>query len=189
MMSNDMDLDTKFALGDFIVDRADERVLGPNGPLKLGHKAYRVLLSLAEQDGKLLTKDALFSSVWDGTTVSESALTSVIKELRRALGDESRTPRYIESVYGRGYRLLEPVRPVGPEAGAPNQVRRPSPINGARAEEDAEARPPVVLVSAFQDDSVRARHPHVASALREEVLSGLSRFREIQLIADNRAEE
>src|SRR5688572_24504656 len=115
MMSNDADRDTHLAVGDFVIDRADERVIGPGGPLKLGNKAYRVLLSLAEQDGKLLTKDALFSSVWDGTTVSESALTSVIKELRRALGDESRTPRYIESVYGRGYRLLERVRPVGRE--------------------------------------------------------------------------
>ena len=75
-----------------MIDRADERVLGPEGPLKIGNKAYRVLLSLAEQDGKLLTKDALFSTVWDGTIVSESALTSAIKELRRALGDD-RAPR------------------------------------------------------------------------------------------------
>jgi hypothetical protein len=47
--------------------------------------------------------------VWDGTIVSESALTSVVKELRRALGDDARAPRYIESVYGRGYRLLSHV--------------------------------------------------------------------------------
>lgn len=100
------------AFGDFVIDRVDERVIGPKGPLKLGHKAYRVLLSLAEQDGKLVTKDALFSTVWDGTIVSESVLASAIAELRRALGDPSRTPRYIESAYGRGYRMLVPVRPV-----------------------------------------------------------------------------
>src|SRR5687767_3410266 len=111
-MPSDKDLETNLALGDFVIDRADERVVGPDGPLKLGNKAYRVLLSLPGQDGKLLPKAALFSTVWDGTIVSESALTSAIKELRRALGDESRTPRYIESVYGRGYRLLTPVRPV-----------------------------------------------------------------------------
>ena len=87
-MPSDMTVGTNLALGDFVIDRADERVLGPEGPLKIGNKAYRVLLSLAEQDGKLLTKDALFSTVWDGTIVSESALTSAIKELRRALGDE-----------------------------------------------------------------------------------------------------
>jgi DNA-binding winged helix-turn-helix (wHTH) protein len=97
------------SFGDFTIDRRDERLLGPQGPVRLGNKAFRVLLELARLEGRLVTKDALFSSAWDGTIVSESALTSVIKELRRALGDESKTPRYIESIYGRGYRLLPEV--------------------------------------------------------------------------------
>ena len=191
-MPSDKVLDGNLAFGDFVIDRADERVLGPDGPLKLGHKAYRVLLSLAEQDGKLLTKDALFSSVWDGTIVSESALTSAIKELRRALGDESRTPRYIESVYGRGYRLLTPVRPVngGPKvAVAQAEPSRSFAPRSTAARQAPEGRPPLVLVSAFRDEAIRDRFPWCAAELREEVLSGLSRFREIQLVADNRAED
>ena len=183
-----MNKTSDLAFGDYVIDRADERVIGPDGPLRLGNKAYRVLLSLAEQEGKLLTKDALFSSVWDGTIVGESALTSAIKELRRALGDESRTPRYIESVYGRGYRLIAPVRaaeaePPRRDAPAADRRREPAP---APAEE---GRPPLVLVSAFRDEAVRARHPHCADELREEVLSGLARFREIRLVADNRDED
>src|SRR5687767_1009834 len=160
-MPSDNDLETNLALGDFVIDRADERVLGPDGPLKLGNKAYRVLLSLAEQHGKLLTKDALFSTVWDGTIVSESALTSAIKELRRALGDESRTPRYIESVYGRGYRLLTPVRPIdglGDRAPAPEAAPATAPKSRGPAG-GGEGRPPVVLVSAFHDEAVRDRSP------------------------------
>src|SRR5215207_8498506 len=152
------------ALGDFVIDRADERVVGPDGPLKLGNKAYRVLLSLAEHDGKLLTKDALFSTVWDGTIVGESALTSTIKELRRALGDESRTPRYIESVYGRGYRLLAQVRRKDrPSQAAP--VRATARQEAAMAA-DAEGGPPLVLISAFDDSAVKAAHPHCAAELR-----------------------
>ena len=184
-MSNDLELATDLAFGDYVIDRDDERVIGPNGPLKIGHKAYRVLLSLAEQDGKLLTKDALFSSVWDGTIVSESSLTSAIRELRRALGDESRTPRYIESVYGRGYRMIAPVHAVAhaPRPVAPIRVEVPAPkLSG-------EGRPPVILVSAFHDEAVHKGHPYLAAELREEVLSGLSRFREIQLVADDRPEE
>lgn len=46
-------------------------------------------------------------------------------------------------------------------------------------------QPPLVLVSAFNDDAIRATHPHCASELREEVLSGLARFREIRLVAEN----
>ena len=185
-MTNDLEPATDLAFGDYVIDRSDERVIGPGGPLKIGHKAYCVLVALAEQDGKLLTKDALFSSVWDGTIVSELSLTSAIRELRRALGDELRTPRYIESVYGRGYRMIEPVRAMVANA--------PRPVALVRAEVAAptmpdEGRPPVILVSAFHDEAVRAGHPYLASELREEVLSGLSRFREIQLVADDRPEE
>lgn len=187
-MSTESKLETHLAFGDFVIDRADERVLGPEGPLKLGHKAYRVLLALAEQDGRLLTKDALFSSVWDGMIVSESALTSTIKELRRALGDESRTPTYIESVYGRGYRLIAPVRTADGAA----KPSRKTPVSNSEHDRDrgpAASRPPLVLVSTFDDSAVRARHPYCAAELREEVLLSLARFREIQLVADDRPEE
>jgi DNA-binding winged helix-turn-helix (wHTH) protein len=165
--------------GDFTIDREDERLLGPQGPVRLGNKAFRVLLQLAEQDGRLLTKDALFSSVWDGTVVSESALTSVIKELRRALGDDTRTPRYIESIYGRGYRLLPPVRKgrgsaAEPQAGEPARAARSAPLG----------RPPLLYIPAFDDLALRESQPHLAAVMREEILFALSRFRDIRLVSD-----
>lgn len=167
--------------GDFTVDRADERLLGPHGPVRLGNKAYRVLLLLAEREGRLLTKDALFSSVWDGTVVSESALTSVIKELRRALGDESRTPRYIESIYGRGYRLLPEVRP-GPGA---VPAREPDTAASSPAPRPASiGRPPLLYIPAFDDLALRESEPYLAAVVREEILFALSRFRDIRLVSD-----
>ena len=107
-----MRTEATIAFQEFTLDRADERVIGPDGPLHLGNKAWRVLNALIDAEGRLLTKDALFDRVWDGTIVSESALTSVIKELRRALKDDPKAPRFIESVYGRGYRFVG-VRPNG----------------------------------------------------------------------------
>ena len=125
----------------YCVDRRDERLIGPHGPIKLGNKAFQVLLKLIEQGGRLVTKDSLMSSVWDGTIVSEFSLTSAIKELRRALGDDARAPRFIESVYGRGYRFVSRIDIVDAAAGtgaaataaaaaarAPLGARRPSPL-------------------------------------------------------------
>ena len=175
---------SRVRFGDFVLDRADERVHGPSGPLKIGHKAYRVLVALVEQEGRLLTKEALFSDVWDGTIVSESALTSVIKELRRALGDESRTPRYIESVYGRGYRFLPALDAVDGQpapAASPASPSRPSTQASGRA---VSVQPPLVFVARFDDSAIHERFPHCAGQLREEVLSGIARFREIQLVAE-----
>jgi DNA-binding winged helix-turn-helix (wHTH) protein/tetratricopeptide (TPR) repeat protein len=169
------------AFGDFTIDRADERVLGPQGPVRLGNKAYRVLLLLAEQQGRLLTKDALFSSVWDGTIVGESALTSVIKELRRALGDESRPPRYIESAYGRGYRLLPEVR-RGPAASLAADPAAAGPAPAPRGA--SVGRPPLLYIPAFDDLALRESDPYLAAVVREEILFALSRFRDIRLVSD-----
>jgi DNA-binding winged helix-turn-helix (wHTH) protein len=179
-------LDTNLVFGDFTIDTADERVIGPGGPLKLGNKAFNVLLLLAREGGRLVTKDTLFSSVWDGTIVSESSLTSVVKELRRALGDESRTPRYIESVYGRGYRFIAPVENVDGGARSAAAAPRAAPGRPQHSGPAPGGGPPLVLVSSFHDESVRAQHPHCGPELREEVLSGLARIGDIQLVADDR---
>ncbi|MDP8994868.1 MAG: winged helix-turn-helix domain-containing protein, partial [Pseudomonadota bacterium] len=175
------------SFGPFTLDPADERLRGPAGPVKLGNKAFRLLLQLVRQHGRLVTKEELFSSVWDGTIVSESALTSAVKELRRALGDESRTPRYIESVYGRGYRFIAEVRSAGTAAPAPAPAP-PAPPPAPAAEP---LRPPpdlgelaLLYIPAIDDEAVRQSHPHLALVLREEILFALSRFRDIRLVSD-----
>jgi DNA-binding winged helix-turn-helix (wHTH) protein/Flp pilus assembly protein TadD len=170
-----------YRFGPFVLDARDERLLGPNGPIRLGNKAFRVLLTLVEAQGRLVTKDTLFETVWDGTIVSESALTSVIKELRRALGDDARAPSYIESAYGRGYRFLPPADRS--DAGAVTRV-----VAAQVTEAVPVGQAPVLLVSAFEDSAVRDLQPWLGTALREEVLSGLARFSEIQLVADDRGE-
>lgn len=168
------------SFGDFTIDLRDERLLGRHGPVRLGNKAYRVLLELARQEGRLLTKDALFSSVWDGTIVSDSALTSVIKELRRALGDESRKPVYIESIYGRGYRLLPE---VSHGSGGLEEGARPSAAPPAKRAPSS-GGPPLLYIPGFDDAAVRDTHPHLAGLTREEILTAMSRFRDIRLVSD-----
>jgi DNA-binding winged helix-turn-helix (wHTH) protein/TolB-like protein len=129
----------------YCVDRRDERLIGPHGPIKIGNKAYQVLLKLIEQGGRLVTKDSLMSSVWDGTIVSEFSLTSAIKELRRALGDDARAPRFIENVYGRGYRFLTPIDEINGERPAtglsavnpPSRAPLPVGVNDAPAAAEA----------------------------------------------------
>lgn len=182
-MPRTSDLKANVAFGDFRIDPMDERLVGPHGPVHIGNKAFQVLLLLAEQDGRLVTKDALFSSVWDGTIVSESALTSVIKELRRALGDETRTPRYIESVYGRGYRLLAKVSPMAadtPLRQEPVQKTLAKPVQDTASV----GEPPLLYIPAFDHAALSATLPHLGAVLREEILVALSRFRDIKLVSD-----
>jgi hypothetical protein len=64
--------------------------------------------------GQLVTKDSLFEAVWPATVMSESILTVAMRTLRRVLGDQACTPRFIETVHGRGYRFIAPVSATMP---------------------------------------------------------------------------
>lgn len=83
-----------------------------------------LLYMLMRHPQMLVTKDSLFEEVWNGLAVSESVLTTAIKELRQALNDDARQPQIIETVHRRGYRFMQPVETSdemiasqGPETG------------------------------------------------------------------------
>jgi TolB-like protein len=162
--------------GRFLLDPADERLIAPEGPVHIGNKAFRVLSELIAARGQLLTKDSLFESVWDGTIVSESALTSVIKELRRALGDESRAPSFIASAYGRGYRFIAELSDPG-EADAPPA---PAPVREAKTLELPD-KPSIAVVrfTALGDDV----EDWFADGIVEEIVVALTRFNTLFVIA------
>jgi TolB-like protein/DNA-binding winged helix-turn-helix (wHTH) protein/Tfp pilus assembly protein PilF len=74
--------------------------------VSLTPKALSVLRVLVTQPGQVVTKEEFFQSVWGETVVSDDALAACIQELRRALQDDARNPRYIETAHRRGYRFI-----------------------------------------------------------------------------------
>src|SRR5262245_2894100 len=90
----------------FRLDWRDERLWCDQEVVPLPPKTLAVLCCLVTQAGQLVTKDVLLEAVWPETVVSESAIQVAIRQLRQALGDQARTPRFIETVYGRGYRFI-----------------------------------------------------------------------------------
>lgn len=82
-------------------------------------KALRVLLLLVAAEGKLLEKKTLLDEVWKDTFVAESSLTRIIAMLRKQLGDDPQSPRFIETVPTLGYRFIAPVRILEATKAAP----------------------------------------------------------------------
>lgn len=118
------------------VDLADERAWLDGQPLRLGHKAFALLVALMQTPQKLVTKDELIDRVWEGRAVSDAVLTTAMRELRQALGDPARQPEFIETVHGRGYRFLKPVD-VGDNEATSSSSQVPS---GSAASADRMAR-------------------------------------------------
>ncbi len=77
--------------------------------VRLRPKTFAVLRHLLEHCQQLVTKEQLLSTLWPGTWVTDSALKSCVRELRKALKDTLKAPRFIETVHRRGYRFIAPV--------------------------------------------------------------------------------
>ena len=90
----------------FELDEADARLTRAGQPVPLPPKPFAVLCTLARSPGRLVTKNVLLDSVWGHRFVTESALKTAISEVRAALGDDPKQPRYIETVSRRGYRFI-----------------------------------------------------------------------------------
>lgn len=98
--------------------RGDER-------RRLEHRAARTLELLCSRAGEMVTPDDILAHVWKGRAISANSVPVVISDLRQALEDDARQPRYIETVAKRGYRLMVAPAAETPAASRPN---RPRPI-------------------------------------------------------------
>lgn len=98
-----------FIIGDWQVLPETGQVIRNKTEHRLEPKSMAVLVYMAERAGEIITRDELEQQVWRGTVVTYEALTVTINKIRTALDDDSRQPRYIETLPKRGYRLIASV--------------------------------------------------------------------------------
>src|SRR5688572_33355923 len=101
------------------IDDAAECIWRDGEKVGVPPKAFLVLRRLMERPGQLVTKSDLLDTVWPGTFVSETVLNNAVGQLRQALGDDPRQPRFIETVHRRGFRWIGPSEPAPATASGP----------------------------------------------------------------------
>jgi len=101
-----MPAERRFSFEGFQLDLASGRLSSGTGPIALAPKALAVLEYLAARPGQLISKEELLGAMWPGVFLGDSALKVCISEIRRALGDDARSPRIIETAHRRGYRFI-----------------------------------------------------------------------------------
>lgn len=118
---------TRYQWDDFVLDLDSYRLERAGVGLSLEPKAFNLLALMVRRPGHLFTKQEIFEALWPGTAVTDHALTRVVAQLRRVLGDEAREARYLETVPTRGYRWIKEVEPLDPP-------KRPQETSGAKAD-------------------------------------------------------
>ena len=90
----------------FSLDLVNECLWQGSKAIKLRPKAFAVLNYLLARPGQLVTKEELLNSIWPETFVSDAVLKVTIRQLREALDDDPKSPRFIETAHRRGYRFI-----------------------------------------------------------------------------------
>ena len=91
---------------DVRLDVTNQCLLRDSEEISLRPKTFAVLHHLAQHRGRLVTKEDLLNEVWADAFVGEEVLKGCIRELRQALGDEAKNPRFIQTHPRRGYRFI-----------------------------------------------------------------------------------
>lgn len=150
---------SNFRFGRFEL-RPDERALLSEGePLRLGGRAFDILLALVERRDRAVEFDELLDVVWPGLAVEENNLSVQISTLRKLLG-----PDAIATIRGRGYRFTAPVREVAP--GSEVAAVAHEPADGA------------VLAIASAEDNLDGMGGHIVSRSRDGVCIAFQHARE-----------
>lgn len=105
-------LDVQYVGDGFVVDASEFTVEYQGVVVDLEPQAFDLLVFMMDARDRLLTKAELLDGVWGDQFVGESALTTRIKQIRQALGDDGRSQRVIKTVHGRGYRFVAPVETI-----------------------------------------------------------------------------
>src|SRR5262249_22063674 len=148
---------------------------------------------LVERSGVPVSKQALMEAAWPGLAVEDSNLVVQIAALRRVLGEEPGGERWIETLPRRGYRFVGPVRTAQQRAadqGAGHQgvIGAPQLADPPMAADPPSLTPPAqpsIAALPFQNMSGDPGQEYFADGVVEEIITALSRFRSLFVIARN----
>jgi TolB-like protein/DNA-binding winged helix-turn-helix (wHTH) protein/Tfp pilus assembly protein PilF len=118
-----------YRFAQFELNLAESKLCTGNSTILIQEKPLRLLIALLDSPQRLVTREQLRDRMWDSRTVVnyEQGINVAIKKVRAALGDSAESPRFIETVAKRGYRLLVPVNVASDEVHVPEMYPPPPP--------------------------------------------------------------
>jgi DNA-binding winged helix-turn-helix (wHTH) protein/tetratricopeptide (TPR) repeat protein len=154
--------------GDFELDTAGAELRGVDGVVPIEPKALALLTLLAENGDRVIGRDEMIDVVWQGRIVSDAAVATALKLVRKALGDDGSAQRFVRTVHGIGHRFVPDVRIVA--ASLPGET----PAQDGR---------PVLAVLPFRFLGAPEPWAALPEAIAAEVIVSLARLRWLRVIA------
>ncbi len=167
--------------GEYEVDIPLYELRESGQPVAVEPQVFDLIVYLAQNPARTVTKEEIFAKIWGGRIVSDSALSGQIKAARRVLGDDGSTQHVIRTVHARGFRFVAPIETAGasPRAIGQDQIR-------AGVLEAAALKPSVAILP-FQNLNRNPEEDYFADGISEDITTALSKNRWLTVIARNPA--
>jgi TolB-like protein/Tfp pilus assembly protein PilF len=167
---------------DFELDTARFELRRAGKRIAIEPQAFDLLVLLARNHDRTVTKEEVFATIWAGRVVSDAALSSQVKAVRRALSDDGALQRVISTVHGRGFRFLSPTEGLKP---APTEkIADVEPAGDAIT--TMHARPSVAVLP-LTNLNRDPDEDYFADGISEDITTALSKHRWLTVIARNPA--
>ncbi|HEX6086080.1 MAG TPA: winged helix-turn-helix domain-containing protein [Thermoanaerobaculia bacterium] len=160
-----------FRFGEFELDLDRYELRRGGEAVKAEPRVLEVLNYLIERRDRVVPKEELLDTLWADVHVSDSALTTAIRDARRALSDSPTDPRWIRTIYGRGFRFVGQV-----EDNAPAPAPVAAPVMPAADDKS-------IAVLPFTDLSPAHDQRHFCEGIAEELINTLTRLREVRVVS------
>jgi TolB-like protein/tetratricopeptide (TPR) repeat protein len=175
----------QFFLADHSLDTDRRELRRGSEPIAVEPQVFDLLIYLVQNRDRVVSKDDLIASVWDGRIVSESTLTSRINAARKAVGDNGEDQKLIRTISRRGFRFVGTVR-TPPNAEAPTEpvVAPDQPVDQSRPALPPSDRPAIAVLP-FVNMSGDPEQEYFSDGITEDIITALSKLRWFFVIARN----
>lgn len=172
----------QYRFNEFVLD-TDCFELSKNGePLAAEPQVIELLILLASNAGRLVSKDEINEKVWQGRFVSDAALSSRIKSARQLLGDDGHNQRFIKTVHGMGFRFVADVAAPQNSANTATATLTEKPDRITR-----EIEKPAVVILPFKNLSSDPEQEYFSDGVTADLITHLSKHRWLDVTAQNTA--
>lgn len=160
-----------YKFDEFTLDLERNELLNADKAIKIEPQVFDLLTLLVTSNGRMVPRDEIFAAIWGDRIVSDTALSSRIKDARKALGDDGKAQKFIKTIQRRGLQFVASVTELGQAALDP-AVSLPD-LNGK----------PSIGVLPFKAIGPDPESTFIASGLTEDITANLARFRGLMVFS------